>query len=266
MYYPFVYFLPLLIALGCSGSPNTDINTTEKEIDYSKNQPEEDTLLKKIENIGFKNLVSRFQITSLPFYYGYESPLDVKFDSISLNTNSYVYEHLRLPIDTAVLYFLGGNKELNNQPSGGIYEYYYGYRLPSNGDFILLFYYRPSGDEYSYRLASFGIDGQIIDDIGLVGGLGQFDPETQRECLINTNWTIQVEELEIDNTSVKRIGETEDYQYKVTRTDIEYEIASDGRFKEIKRQNLGDLFYLEKKLEKGGYKLYAPNSVSSLFR
>lgn len=255
--------LIFLIVASCSSTVGKPKSLNDLSVDLKV-----DTTLNSISDSAFYDLICHFQITTLPFYFGLDSPHDRKFDSISLYSSDYVYEHCRLPIDTAIKYFFDGNKKLNKQPSGGIYEHYYGYRLPSNGDYVLVFYFRqPSVDEYPYRLASFDYNGKLIDHLGVSGWLGQFDPEAQRECIINADWTINIEELSnIDHLTAKKVPDSDEYQFNVKRIDFVYQITEEGRFKLVKTDDLGSCTYIDRDLEGNGWKFIAPEGVSSLFK
>lgn len=227
-----IYFLSvyLIFFSGCNEPVSKLTPTTDtKEISNKMLSPGE------IKNQSFKKLTSRFQYKELPLSSFYNDGFEV-FDLQGLTLKE-IYKEKRLPIDTAIKYFCKGVKECNNQPSGGIYEYYYGYRLPNQGDYVTLFYFRPSDDTWSYRIATFSYKGDLIDDIGIGG---QKWEEAYKWFRINKDLSIHTEEILLDMADY-----TDEEGVEALRTDREYQIASTGKIELVKEVNLGQMTYIQ---------------------
>jgi len=254
-------FIFLILMVSCSSNSARNLGpetTTSIEANNSS-----DSILEKISDEGFRKLVSHFEFAKLPFYLGLDSPHIEKFDLSQYLTLEERYEKARVPIDVAIKYFLRGDQELNKKPSGGIYEFYYGYCLPSNGNYVLLLYCKSSIETYPYRLATFDYNGNLIDDIGITGGLGQFDPEAIKESVINEDWTINIEEIQLDYNQMT--SENGIDMIGVDRVDYKYQITETGNFKEVSKKDVGSFNYLYKEMSDGRTKLCAPEDILSLF-
>ena len=235
----------LLFVFSCGDAPKGESLKPEQEIRSQEEYGHD----KEITNKAFDALVSRFQIKELPLLGTLHAKEFDIFDYSKLTLKER-YEKKRIPIDTAVKYFFKGDKELNKQPSGGIYEHYYGYRFSSNGDYVLLFYYRPSDDTYFYRVATFDFEGNLIDDLGVGGQLGE---EAQKEFLITEDLKIETQEISFDISTYSDSLGVEAYQVNEY-----YQIKPTGKIELIRKDEIGQVTYIED--ENSGYFRLVPKN------
>jgi hypothetical protein len=213
----------------------------------------------------FGEFIKKFETLSFPFKGELESRNFRKFYNFS-DTDQKAISKVKIPNDVAKKYFFAGRDSLISKTEGGIFEFFYGYKLPSNGNYYLLFYNRNSSStSFEYRLASFSLDGSLIDDIGIGGGIdtgGSMDLDIQREFLINEDYTIDIEEVTIVNPIVIIKDTFDNYLYKVNRKDFVYTIKDNGVFEIKSEKKIGELqYYTDNKKAK-----YVSNSSNSMFR
>ena len=237
-------------------------NCVEKEKTKQSNQYDTKNI---VVNTQFGQFIDKFESLSLPFKGDLESRNFVKFFNFS-DTDQKAISKVKIPYDDAKKYFFAGVDSLISKSQGGRFEFFYGYKLPTNGNYFLLFYNRYSNlTSFDYRLATFDLDGILIDDIGIGGGVnngGSMDIDVQREFLINEDYTINIEEVNINN-SITSIKDTNDkYLYDITRKDIVYTISNKGTFDIKSEKSLGVLpyYYDEEKTK------YISKNSNSLFR
>ena len=117
--------------------------------------------------------------------------------------------------ELAIKYLCGGDSLKMNQPSGGIYQFYYGYRLPKISEFESIVYYRPSYNHYSgLILANFTPDGKLLSEKMISGILGE---ESQLESYISDDYNIIKEEVKYKFSS---LGNYDTIPCKVVRSEL----------------------------------------------
>lgn len=130
---------------------------------------------------------------------------------------------------TAIKYLCQGDSSKINQPSGGIFQYYYGYRFEGPDKLPVIVYLRPSYNHYSgFILATFNPEGVLINELFLSGILGE---EGQKEAQIEKNFNIIQEEIRY---SFPGVGHYETIPCKVTER--KFKIFPEGKIKKLSEE------------------------------
>lgn len=236
-----IYSIFMILLLGCN-EPNQG-DSVQLNSDSLKIKVDEKNI--QIQDKRFEAFVNRFENRDLPISNLTKDDFDIfNIDGLTLKER---YEKKIIPLEEVIKYFCSGDSKLNNQPSGGIYEYYFGYKLISNGDFITLFYFRPSDDTYYYRVVTFDYNGKLIDDLGIGG---QKLEEAYMWFVINKDLSIHTEEILCDMMNF-----SEENGVQALRTDRDYQIKSNGKIELIKKTELGQVTYIQDTTVKSSFRL-----------
>lgn len=207
----------ILFVSGCS-TPKKDTKRVKKSI---------------ISNADFENFMKKFHKHELPFVSGIDNS-ELKYLE-NYNSSSVDWTSVGgIPFGLAKHYLFNGKDTLISEKDGGYFQCYYRYQFPTNEKFKLLLYYRFSSlTSYQLRLASFDLRGSLLCDLGVGGEIntrGSMDIDFQREFRINKDLSIQIEELEIDNSQAFQTDSINRLFLHLNRKNIMYEITEKGKF------------------------------------
>ncbi len=168
-----------LLLQGCS---NTEINEKQNAINMDT------TIHNKVivDTVSpFQSFVNKFDYRELPYNINVASNDWINFNKTTLS------EINRADV---VKFLCNKNDNCVKQPTGGFYQYYFGYRIKLK-EKVGLIYYRISSDYTGYVLSIFDTVGVLQSSLFLSGVKGEYDPEAQKEAVIGSDCLIEIGEI-----------------------------------------------------------------------
>lgn len=172
---------------------------------------------------SFQSFVNKFDYRELP----YELILGSE-DWKDFNSKVPLVE---IPRNIALQFLCGNDKDLFNKTRNGEYQYYFGYRIKLK-DKVGLIYYRTSSDYTGYVLSVFDTVGVLKSSLFLSGVKGEYDPEAQKEAVIESDCVIEIGEI-IFNNGIDYSGNV----FKANYTLKKYQVSLQGKIEELSNVN-----------------------------
>jgi hypothetical protein len=168
----------------------------------------------------FQNFVNKFDYRELPYEINIASK-----DWINFN----IATKTEINREDAIRFLCNKDGSCVKQPTGGFYQYYFGYRIKLN-DNIGLIYYRTSSDYTGYVLSVFDSVGVLKSSLFLSGVKGEYDPEAQKEAILGSDGVIVIGEI-IFNNGIDYSGSI----FKANYTLKKYQMSRQGKIDELSK-------------------------------
>jgi len=205
-----------LLLQGCTNS-----QTNEKQNTISMDTALHDKVL--VDTVSpFQNFVNKFDYRELPYEINIASNDWINFNIATTSEISRA---------DAIKFLCNKDDNCVKQPTGGFYQYYFGYRVKLN-DKVGLIYYRTSSDYTGYVLSVFDTIGALQSSLFLSGVKGEYDPEAQKEVIIGHDGVIEIGEI-IFNNGIDYSGNV----FKANYTMKKYQLSVQGKIDELSNLN-----------------------------